>query len=100
MPVKVQLRADTGHYEQDHHYPRIYDVLKHIIVLYIQVGDLPDDANDAFGVVHVKDMVEDDDHNCRPTYVVQVILSHIKPTFAIIVNIIVAAVQRDVYQQN
>ena len=83
---QIVPRADAADQKQHHHEPRIQQVQHHVQRL--RPADRPHDASRGDRVEHVNDMVHHHQQHRQGAQVVQVILSHTKPTFAKIFNIL------------
>ena len=72
MLFQIQPRTDTGYKEQNHHEPRVNDILETVVILHFQCGDLAEYRRDANAVVHKKHMVKHNEHHGAPADIVEV----------------------------
>ena len=76
MFFQIASGADARNHEKEEHEPRIYHVLEDVVVLSLKACDVPHNAGDTFGIVHVDDVIDDDNHDRHPFDIVQIMLSH------------------------
>ena len=67
MLFEIIAGADAGYDEEQEHKPRINDVLEDIVILDIEVRDLSGHANYSLTVIHVNDMVYNDQNDRDPS---------------------------------
>ena len=97
---QIKPCADPGNHKQQHHEPGIYNVLVYIPILHVQIRDLSGDTRNPFRIVHIEYVIHGHDHRHGPFDIIQIVFSHIYPTFAIIVNTIIKPGQEGVHQPN
>ena len=80
--------AHTGNDKQQHHKPWIQYILHRVLILY-RVKRSGHTALYHY-IIHIDYMIDHNEHYRHPADVVNVMFSHIFPTFALIFNIIIA----------
>ena len=72
MLFEIIAGADAGYYKEQEHEPGIDDVLEDIVILDIKVCDLAGHAHYSLPVIHVDNMINNDQNDRDPSQVVNV----------------------------
>ena len=84
MSFQIISGTHSRHQKQQHHKPRIQQVLHGILILYLPKR--PDHSRRHHTVIHKNHMVYDHEPHRDPADVIQIVSSHIFPTFALYFN--------------
>lgn len=88
MRRQIKSRAHAGDNKQQQHKPGVDNVLKDVLIPHFR--NRPDHAENLNAIEHVNHMINSHQNNGDPSDIVDVGFSHKSPTFAMILNIMIA----------